>query len=216
GRLHVHLLGLAGAAGGEEDRLHVLAADLGHEPHVGMQLLDAGGDRHDLLDELAAHLRRDEAGAGAGEEHPVRPGAEAGLGLHALQELDDLLGLLGVVALIVLPGDLAVVDHRGLDGRGADVDADELHETRRPIWRATCRTSLAAVPAASPSCGIRYVAFFISGCACRYARTSSTVSPARASASSNSRWARFLASVRIIWQRDSAWTSASPLISSGA
>jgi hypothetical protein len=129
--------------------------DLGHEAHVGMLLLDAGGDGDDFLDELAPDQRRDEPRAGAGEEDAIGPGGETGLDLHPPQELDDLLGLLGVVALIVLPGDLAILDDGGLDGGRADVDADELHETRRPIFRATCRTVLAAVPHVVLSCGMR-------------------------------------------------------------
>ena len=110
GRLHVDLLAAAGAGGGEEDRLHVLAADLGDEADVGMQPLDAGRDRHHFLDDLAADQRRDEAGARAGEEDAVAAGGQAGLGLHPPEELDDLLGLAGVVPLVVLPGDLAVLD----------------------------------------------------------------------------------------------------------
>src|SRR5206468_5131529 len=214
GRLHVDLLRPARAGGGEEDRLHVLAADLRDEPHVRMLALDAGGDGHDFLDQLGADQGRDEARARAGEEDAVRAGRQAGLGLHAPEELLDLLGLAGIVPLIVLPADLTVLHHHRLDGGGADVDADQLHDF--PIRVATCRTSFAAVPAAAPSWGIAYVAFFISGCRSTYARTSSTPRPVRASVSSNSRWARFFASVRIIWQRDRAWTSASPLISSGA
>src|SRR5437899_10226917 len=263
GRLHVHLLRSPGPGGGEEDRLHVLAADLRDEAHVGMLALDTGGDGHDLLDELGAHLRRDEARTGPGEEDAILADRKPGLGLHPREELEDLLGLASVVPLVILPADLAVLHHHRLDGGGPDVDAGEFHDClekgapppsrlprelagasapppsrlpceragasttlpsrlpcevalRRPILWATWRTSFAAVPAAVPSWGIGYVAFFIAGCACRYARTSSTLSPVRSSTSSNSRWARFLASVRIIWQRDSAWTSASPLISSGA
>ena len=40
GRLHVDLLALAVTAGREEQRLHVLAADLGDEVDLRMQLLD--------------------------------------------------------------------------------------------------------------------------------------------------------------------------------
>jgi hypothetical protein len=95
-----------------------------------MQLLDAGGDRHDLLDELGADQRGQEAGAGAGEEHAVAARREAGLGFHAAEELDDLLGLPRVVPLVVLPGNLAVLHCRRLDGGGPDVDADEFHSRR--------------------------------------------------------------------------------------
>ena len=80
-RLHEHLLRLPGAGGGEEDRLHVLAADLGHEPHLGVEALDAGGDGDDLLDVLAPDQGRDGAGARARDEDPVDAGREAGLGL---------------------------------------------------------------------------------------------------------------------------------------
>jgi hypothetical protein len=153
GRLHVDLLGASGSGGGEEDRLHVLAADLRDEPHVRMLLLDARRDGDDFLDELAADERRDESGTRAREEDAIRADRQAGLGLHPAEELDDLLGLAGVVSLIVLPCDLAVVRDDRLDGGGADVDAGELHDF--PIRFATCRTVLAAVPAAVPSCGIR-------------------------------------------------------------
>src|SRR5882724_5456979 len=154
-RLHVDLLGLSRPGGGEEDRLHVLAADLGDEPYVRMQALDARGHRHDLLDQLAAHEGREESGPGAGEEDAVAAGREPRLRFHPAEELDDLLGLAGIVTLVVLPAGLAVLDHHRLDGGGADVDADDLHEvaTRRPSFFATCRTILAAVPAARPSWG---------------------------------------------------------------
>ena len=135
-RLHVDLLAAAGAGGGEEDRLHVLAADLRHEPDIRMLALDAGGHRHHFLDELGPGQRRQEAASRAGEEDTVLANGHARLGLHPPEELDDLLGLAGVVPLVVLPGDLAVLHHHRLDGGGADVDAEELHlaaATVRPI-----------------------------------------------------------------------------------
>jgi hypothetical protein len=139
-RLHVDLLGLAGVAGAvpggrEEDGLHVLAPDLGDEAHVRVEALHARRHRHHLLDGLGAHQRRDEPGARAGEEDPVAPGREAGLRLHAVEELEDLLGLPRPVALVVLPARAAVLDHHRLDGGGPDVDADELHAAaaRRPM-----------------------------------------------------------------------------------
>jgi hypothetical protein len=122
-----------------------------------MLALHAGGHRHDFLDELGADQRRQEAGAGAGEEDAILADRQAGLGLHPLKELHHLLGLAGVVALIVLPADLAIFNHCRLDGGGPDVNADELHDFAaawRPIFFATWRTSLAAVPAACPSWGI--------------------------------------------------------------
>src|SRR5262249_20237877 len=48
------------------------------------------------------------------------------LPLHAPEELEDLLGLAGIVALVVPPAHLAVLDEHGLDGRGAHVDGHEL------------------------------------------------------------------------------------------
>src|SRR5438309_139942 len=144
----------------------------------------------DRLEQAGADQRRQEAGSRAGEEDAVVARRQPGFGLHALEKFGDLLGLTRVVALIVLPADLAVLlDHRRLDGGGADVDADEVHDffsslekgapppsrlpcvhagppapppsplpcelARRPIFDATWRTSLAAVPAAAPACGIR-------------------------------------------------------------
>src|SRR3989454_155936 len=102
-RLHVDLLGFPGAGGGEEDRLHILAVDLGDEAHVGMQALDARRHRDVLLDQLAAHERCEEPGPGPGEEDAIATGRESRLRFHPAEELDDLLGLAGVVALVVLP-----------------------------------------------------------------------------------------------------------------
>jgi hypothetical protein len=48
-------------ASGEEDGLHVLAADLGHEAHLRMEALHARGDRDDLLDVLGADQGGDRA-----------------------------------------------------------------------------------------------------------------------------------------------------------
>ena len=156
GRLHEDLLGLARAGGGEEDRLHVLAADLRHEAHVGVQTVHGGGDGDHLLDELAAAEGRDEARARAREEDAVAARHHARLGLHALEELVHLLGLARVVALVVLPRRLTVLHDDGLHRGGADVHADYFHGAGypRPSFLATCRTMLAAMPTASP-CGTR-------------------------------------------------------------
>src|SRR4030095_8622089 len=88
---------------------------------------------------------REYARPGAGEEDAVRAGRQAGLGFHAREELLDLLGLAGIVPMVALPAHLAVLHHHRLDGGGADIDADQLHDF--PIRLATCRTSFAAVPA---------------------------------------------------------------------
>jgi hypothetical protein len=144
GRLHVHLLRFAVAARREEQRFHILAADLGDEVHVGMQLLYRRRDRHHLLDELAADQRCNEAGAGAGQEQVVALRREPAVRLDAAQELEHHLGLLGVVALVVLPQRLAVArDHR-LDGRRADVESDGEHQ---PLPAAMCSARFAALPA---------------------------------------------------------------------
>src|SRR5262249_40082222 len=141
---------------------------------------------------------------------------EAALGLHAPEELEHHFRLLGVVALVVLPANLAVLADGRLDRRRSDVEAyDEIVEPVEPVQHeARCSAKLAAVPAATPACGTLYVPDRISGVV-RDASAPAEI-PMRSSTSSYSRCARFFASVRIIWQRDSACTSASPLISSGA
>ena len=70
-----------------------------------MEPLDARGDGDDLLDVLAPDQGRDEAGARAREEDPVDARRQAGLGLHAPEEVEHLLGLARVVPLVVAPGD---------------------------------------------------------------------------------------------------------------
>src|SRR5207247_1553371 len=159
-RLHEDLLRPAGRVRRQEDRLHVLAADLGDEAHVGVQTLDASGHRDDLLDELAANQRSQAAGARAREEDAVAR-RKAGFRLHPTEELQHLLALSGVVALVVLPERLAVLDEDGLARGRADVDPGELHDVR-PSARATCMTMFAPVPATVPLWGTRYVARFMS------------------------------------------------------
>src|SRR5262249_144691 len=89
-RLHEDLLRPAGRVRGQEDRLHVLAADLGDEAHVGVQTLDAGGHRDDLLDELGANQRGQAAGARAREEDTVAR-RKARFHLHPTEKLQHLL-----------------------------------------------------------------------------------------------------------------------------
>ena len=54
-------------------------------------------------------------------------GEAVDLVIDALQELEDLLGLPGLVALVVLPQDTVgpAVDHDRLDGGRADIETDE-------------------------------------------------------------------------------------------
>src|SRR5258706_5987902 len=144
--LHVDLLGLAVTAGGEEERLHVLAADLEDEVDLRVQLLDRGRHSDHFLHHLAAEKLLEHAGTGAGEEDAVALRREAALGLHAPEELEHHFRLLGAVALVVLPANLAVLADRGLDRGRSDVEPDDQHETR-------CRAKLAAVLAATPERG---------------------------------------------------------------
>jgi len=149
-RLHEHLLRFAVAAGAEEQGLHVFAADFGDEVDFRVQLFHRRRDRHHLLHELGPQQRGDQAGAGAGDQDAIDPGREAAFGLDALQKLQHLFGLFGVVALVVLPqhGAAAVVEQR-FDGGGAHVEAEPLHARTpgKPLRWAMCSAKLAAVPA---------------------------------------------------------------------
>ncbi len=64
--------------------------------------------------------------------HRLRPGVGK-VRLDAFEELQDHLGLARTVPLVVLPENLirARIDHHGLDGRRADVDADK--QPLRPL-----------------------------------------------------------------------------------
>ena len=101
GGLHEDLLGRACAVPREEHRLHVLAADLGDESHLGVQLLDRGRDRDHFLDVLAAEQRGGPTRPGAGDEDAIAARRQSVIGLESGQELEHLLGLAGVVALVV-------------------------------------------------------------------------------------------------------------------
>jgi hypothetical protein len=54
GRLHVDLLALSRSAGRKENRLHILAPNLGHEADLGVKFLHRRRHGDHLLDELAA------------------------------------------------------------------------------------------------------------------------------------------------------------------
>ena len=118
-----------------------------------MQPLHCGGNRDDLLDDPRAEQRRQQAGAGSGDDDPVASGGEATVLLHAGEELQRRLGLPRVVPLIVPPQRLAVLDGDRLQGRRADVEADDHDARRPPRWS----TRFAAVPT-HPPCGTRQVA----------------------------------------------------------
>src|SRR5262249_42203211 len=139
----------------EEDRLHVLAADLAHEPDVGVELLDGGRDRDHLLVGLAPHELGDLRRARSGDEDAVPPGGEAVLGLETLEELEDLLRLLGAVALV---GAGLVAARRvrvGRVGAGLRFTLEEVFACRasdvdgadHDRLASASRTAFAAVPA---------------------------------------------------------------------
>src|SRR5439155_3852883 len=110
----------------EDDDLGVLTAQLDHGTALRIQVLDRQRDRVDLLDELGADVRGDAAAARAGDEDASLTGLDARVGLHALQELQALFGLLGVVALVVAPDDVLgrQVDYYRLHRGRADVQAN--------------------------------------------------------------------------------------------
>ena len=154
-RLHVDLLVAARTRRREKDRLHVFAADLGDELNVRVQFFHRRRDGDDLLDHLAADQRRDQPAAGAGEQHEVAAALQAAFALHAQEEFQHLFCLPRVVALIVLPQHLVVLDHDRLDGGRADIHSDDLHcRLLAPVpgqgWRR-CRPRRDAERERSPS-----------------------------------------------------------------
>jgi hypothetical protein len=130
GRLHVHLFRLACAAGREEQRLHVLPADLGDEIHARVKPLDRSGYRDDLLDHFRPDERREQPRARTGHIDPVASGRQATIALHANQELEEHFCLPGVVAKVVLPAHRAAFQHRAFDRGRADIEADGQHPAR--------------------------------------------------------------------------------------
>ena len=101
--LHVNLLALANARGGQEDCLHILAADLGNEVHLRSQPLHRRGDGHHLLNHLSAHQPTDHAGSGSGQEDSIPCGAQPTIVLHPGQKLEDLFGLFRAMTLVITP-----------------------------------------------------------------------------------------------------------------
>ena len=85
----------------EDDDLRVLTAQLDHRVHFRMQLLDRQRDRRNFLHKLRADQIGQRAAARAGDEDAAVVRRNAGFVLHALQELERLFRLLGLVALIV-------------------------------------------------------------------------------------------------------------------
>ena len=172
GRLHVDLLGYAIVGRREEDRLHVFAADLGDEAHVGMEFLRCRGNSDDLLHHPTTDKRRNEPRAGPGEDHAVLAGREAGLVLEAGEEVQGLFGLPRVVPLIILPADFTILDQHGLDRRRTNIDSRNSHSD----LPSSSRMTEAAKPAA-PRDGMVLKAPQRSGLCASLARAASTVRP---------------------------------------
>ena len=112
----------------EDDDLGVLPAELDHAAAFRVQLLHRERNRVDLLHELrpeklghpvAARTRDKNARGGRLETFDF--------GLEALQELQHLLRLLGIVALVIGPHHPVArrIHHHGLHRRGADIHADK-------------------------------------------------------------------------------------------
>ena len=127
GTLIVHRGNLLLAAGVlvflEDDDLGVLSAQLDHRVHFRMQLLHGQRDRRDFLHELCAHQVGQRASAGAGDEDAAVVRSNADFVLHALEEFEQLLRLLGLVALVVLPDHLV----------GFGIDDDGFHRGRAHV-----------------------------------------------------------------------------------
>jgi hypothetical protein len=98
-----------------------------------------------------APIRRDAAAARARDEHAAAAGRDAQVVLEPLQELERLLGLLRLVPLVIRPRDRVGerIHGHGLDGRGPDVDADQIGQVRHvtpSLGRKLCvRARLGAV-----------------------------------------------------------------------
>ncbi len=133
GALVVHRRNLLLASGVlvffEDDDLGVLAAKFDHRVHFRMHLLDCERDRRYFLHKLCAHQVGQRAAARAGDEDAAIVRSDADLVLHALEEFQQLLRLLGLVALVVLPDHLVGFGFNdyGLHRGRADVHADRVH-----------------------------------------------------------------------------------------
>ena len=82
-----------------------------------MKFLDSQGNGGNLLHEFGANLVGNCAAARAGHEHSSIVPINSNLEFHAFEEFQRLFGLLGLVALIVLPQNLVgrLVDHNSFD-----------------------------------------------------------------------------------------------------
>ena len=111
----------------EDDDLGVLAAQLDHRMDFGVELFDRERDGRDFLDELRADQRRQVAAARPCNEHAAGVRSNLQVGLETAEELEGLLRLLRLVALVVRPDHLirGRIHGNGLDRGRSDVDADK-------------------------------------------------------------------------------------------
>ncbi len=179
----------------EDDDLGILAAELDDRATLGVHLLHGERNGVDFLYELGAEILRKTVAARTGDEDAASFRVESvHLVLHAPQQFQDPLRLLGVVPLIVLEQDLVGygVDQHRFDGGRANIHADQqvsshLSGVLRALgaqatavsdmavrWRRhpsarmrspTCSRKLAAVPTTPFTCGTRYMGRLSSGCA---------------------------------------------------
>src|SRR5262249_50391035 len=87
----------------EDDDLRVLAAEFDDRACFRVELLDRQRNGVHLLHELRADESRDAAAARTGDEDAERGIRNREFLLDAFEELQDLLRLLGLVALVILP-----------------------------------------------------------------------------------------------------------------
>ena len=117
----------------EDDDLGVLPAQLDHRTALRVELLHGQRNGIHFLHEFRADQRRDAAPAAACNEDTCKAVGDSYFALHPFQEFENLLRLLGIVALIIPPEDLVIGgihDHRFNRGR-ADIQAH--HESHALI-----------------------------------------------------------------------------------
>ena len=108
----------------EDDDLRVLAAELDDGPGIGVQCLDRQGDGVHLLNEFRAERFREWRRARPRDEGPNVLASELLQNLlDAHHEVENALGLLGVMPLVVTPDDIFGfgVDDNRFHRRGPDV-----------------------------------------------------------------------------------------------
>ena len=112
----------------EDDDLGILSAQFNDRIHLGVQLFDCERDCGDFLYELGADQVGQRAPTRSGNEDTAVVRSNADFLLHAFEEFQQLLRLLGLVPLVVLPDDLVSfgVDDDRLHRRRANIHADRV------------------------------------------------------------------------------------------